>query len=281
MLDPYYTGLDPHSTGHKDLDARVGENWPDMVQAVLKRFYRDSPDKDKLVQTGFKEFQNLLCLQGRWAERAVKNRQEEIATLLKESKREFKYEVEKTIFCQQNMTETRSSWILFGDKFPVLQPLAKRLALVSVNSANVERVCKSHGIVHTKVRNRLKHTMVQMLLFCYVNLRLLNQRDKNLERTIGMLESETERLDKEGDDGEDDGELSCEPPVLNETPRVCLGAGRGLCVIWNCGHQEAEHNHKCNKCNNYVHNLCAQKANLAASDGSLKWWCSQACLKAS
>jgi hypothetical protein len=41
--------------------------------------------------------------------------------------------------------------------------------------ADVERVCKAHKVIHTKSRNLLLAKTVQMLLFTYCNLRLLNQ----------------------------------------------------------------------------------------------------------
>ena len=53
--------------------------------------------------------------------------------------------------------------------------LALHLSVLTVQSANVERVCKAHGVIHTKTRNRLVNKSVQRLLFCYVNLRLLRK----------------------------------------------------------------------------------------------------------
>ena len=47
------------------------------------------------------------------------------------------------------------------------------LSVLNVQSANVERVCKAHGVIHTKPRNRLVNKSVQRLLFFYVNLCLL------------------------------------------------------------------------------------------------------------
>jgi hypothetical protein len=52
-----------------------------------------------------------------------------------------------------------------------------RLSVMATQSADVERVCKVHKIVHTKGRNRLKNAKVVKLLYCYVNLRLLKALD--------------------------------------------------------------------------------------------------------
>ncbi len=49
--------------------------------------------------------------------------------------------------------------------------------MLSTQSADVERVCKVHKLVHTKSRNRLKNSNVYKLLYCYVNLRLLKSLD--------------------------------------------------------------------------------------------------------
>ena len=46
---------------------------------------------------------------------------------------------------------------------------------MGTQSADVERVCKAHKIVHSRGRIRLLSERVQQLLYCYVNLRLLNR----------------------------------------------------------------------------------------------------------
>ena len=63
-------------------------------------------------------------------------------------------------------------------QFPVISDLAFRLCVMGTQSADVERVCKVHKLVHTKARNRLKNLNVCRLLFCYVNLRLLKSLEK-------------------------------------------------------------------------------------------------------
>jgi hypothetical protein len=61
-----------------------------------------------------------------------------------------------------------------------------------LRSAAVERVCKAHKVVHTKVRNRLKNKTVYQLLYCYVNLRLI----KKLQEEKGQIAST--RVDPDG-----------------------------------------------------------------------------------
>jgi hypothetical protein len=62
-----------------------------------------------------------------------------------------------------------------GGQHPRLQKVAIRLFEVSPQSASVERVCKAEGVIHTAMRSRLSNVTVQMLLYVYVNLRLVNK----------------------------------------------------------------------------------------------------------
>jgi len=48
---------------------------------------------------------------------------------------------------------------------------------MSTQSADVECLCKAHKLVHTTTRNRLKNATVLKLLYCYINLHLLNNNE--------------------------------------------------------------------------------------------------------
>ena len=61
-----------------------------------------------------------------------------------------------------------------GGQHPLLQKVAIYLFEVCLQSASVERMCKSEGVIHTEMRSRLSNVTVQMLLYLYVNLSLLN-----------------------------------------------------------------------------------------------------------
>jgi hypothetical protein len=65
--------------------------------------------------------------------------------------------------------------LIFKKEKPRLYEIARRLLVMSTQSADVERVCKAHKVVHTKVRNRLNNKTVHQLLYCYVNLRLIKK----------------------------------------------------------------------------------------------------------
>jgi hypothetical protein len=63
---------------------------------------------------------------------------------------------------------------------------------MSTQSADVERVCKAHKVVHTKVRNRLGNRTVHLLLYCYVNLRLVKKLQDKKDKIAST------RVDPEG-----------------------------------------------------------------------------------
>merc|ERR1711965_742714 len=72
------------------------------------------------------------------------------------------------------MMSPSKDWIITGKpQFPKLVDPAIRALTVAIQSADVERVCKAHNVIHTKSRNLLANKTVQMLLFAYCNLRLL------------------------------------------------------------------------------------------------------------
>jgi len=67
-----------------------------------------------------------------------------------------------------------------GGQHPLLQKVAIRLFEVCPQSASVERVCKAEGVIHTEMCSRLSNVTVEMLLYLYVNLRLLNKLTSKL-----------------------------------------------------------------------------------------------------
>jgi len=62
-----------------------------------------------------------------------------------------------------------------GGQRPLLREIAIRLFEVCQQSAAVNQVCEAEGVIHTGMRSRLSNVIVQMLLYLYVNLRLLNK----------------------------------------------------------------------------------------------------------
>ena len=117
----------------------------------------------------------------------------------------FKTAVEEVIFKQQNMIPTRNAWEVLGQsQHKRLSEVAIRLSVLAVQSANVERVCKARSVIHTKARNRLKIKSVNMLLFCYVNLRLLKKDNTSVGEFLedAILEEEIELSEEVNDTDE-------------------------------------------------------------------------------
>lgn len=102
------------------------------------------------------------------------------------------------------MTDALADWDVSGKiQFPKIHHIAIRLSVLSVQSADVDRVCKAHKIIDTKSRNRLKNLTVQKLLFTYVNLRLLNGCSTELTEFLTQCieAAEGDRLDDSNYDG--------------------------------------------------------------------------------
>jgi hypothetical protein len=97
-------------------------------------------------------------------------------------------EVEKA---QQLKAVEFTPWIqwqtIFKDQFPLLSKIAVPVLVMATQSAGVEHVCKVHKLIHTKIQNRLANDNVYMLLYCYVNLRILKRLDIAVEDNASHL----------------------------------------------------------------------------------------------
>ena len=161
---------DPYTLPEADiLDTycNTSGSWNDKCEEVLKKFYQG-----QALEDAKNELYHVVKCQGSWGD-VVKKKQElvKIPVGLK-----FKSNVERVIWQQKKMTCTVGEWdFLTKQEFPLLRPVAMRLAVLAVQSADMERVCKVHKIVHSKARVRLQTKSVHQLLFSYANLRLLHK----------------------------------------------------------------------------------------------------------
>ena len=74
---------------------------------------------------------------------------------------------------------------VFGHEVPLIKKVGMQLPASQQQSANVERVCKANQLIHTKARNRLHLPVIQMLLYVYVNLRLMNKISAEMGDEMG------------------------------------------------------------------------------------------------
>jgi hypothetical protein len=177
LFDPYYVRQDLFDNTAFDEELEI--DCVGSTRNILRKFY------PLRTQAAMYEVLNLVTMEGRYGAEAT-ILQEYINQCIPDGQT-FKSEVEKVIWKQNKMLPTKNLWRSIGKaEYNHLSEIGIRLAVLSVQSANVERVCKAHGVVHSKTRNRLKLKNVQMLLFCYVNLRLL-KKDKT--SIVEFLES--------------------------------------------------------------------------------------------
>ena len=158
--------VDPYTTPHSN--SQLPSNWESECRSVVQMAYSDSETIDKALS----EIKQILLRRGKWAD-VISSKQKLIQP---DSNHKFDTPVDKIIWQQSKSSSCVEDWELTGKaQFPLISPIAIRLLSMAVQSADVERVCKTHKLIHTKNRNRLKNISVHMLLYCYVNLRLLNK----------------------------------------------------------------------------------------------------------
>ena len=120
----------------------------------------------------------------------------------------FSSHIDKVIWQQNQMISVLSVWEVLGaNQFTLCANLAICLSVLAVQSANVERVCKAHGVIHTKARNRLVNKLVQRLLFCYVNLCLLRKETNTVAKfLLSVIHDELDEVELDEGGGLDNQE---------------------------------------------------------------------------
>lgn len=190
LLDPYYT---PPQT---DVNTELGPEWTNACRNLLGKFYTGEVERERTMQ----QFYDLVLWKTDWGDEIRRRR-----SVISNPGRTFDSCVERVIWQQQQMVSVQSAWEVVGkNALPLIGDLGLRLSTLAVQSANVERVCKAHGVIHTKSRNRLTNQSVHNLLFCYVNLRLLRKESTLVAKfLLSAIEDELDD-DDELVEGEDD-----------------------------------------------------------------------------
>ncbi len=171
MVDPFFC------VDQDDLPS----SWEAQCKKIIKRFHpvTDDPVSSLANQAAIAELDELALCSGKFGEIADDCKQTIKAQVGQPPTASNFGHVAHEIKHQKAVLESRhpaNLWRLhLGQKFPKLYDLALRLLMMGTQSADVERVCKANKIVHSKVRNRLSNKNVKMLLYCYVNLRLLKK----------------------------------------------------------------------------------------------------------
>ena len=71
-------------------------------------------------------------------------------------------------------------WIMYGTDAPTVRKLAIKVLSQTASSSACERNWSTFALIHTKQRNRLAHSRLEKLVYCYYNMKL-QIRDKEAE----------------------------------------------------------------------------------------------------
>ncbi|CAL9018889.1 unnamed protein product [Prunus brigantina] len=71
-------------------------------------------------------------------------------------------------------------WIMYGTDAPIVRKLAIKVLSQTASSSACDRNWSTFALIHTKQRNRLAHSRLEKLVYCYYNMKL-QIRDKEAE----------------------------------------------------------------------------------------------------
>lgn len=157
--------LDPFTT---PATSELPAEWENECREILMTFYPNADD----LEASMIEVKQLLLGYGGWGD-VIRRKQESIKTIDSQA---FDSCVDQSMRQQEKMGSSVEDWQITGvGQFPKLAPVAVRLCLLSVQSANIARCCNAPNILDAKARHLLHAETVNMLLYTYVNLRLMNK----------------------------------------------------------------------------------------------------------
>ena len=196
IFDPYY------SPTEGEYARVVNDDVLDYVSSVkeLMEPYVTQENREAELLEVQAELNDIVLRRGHWGD-LISSFQRSLPS----PPRTCKSNVEKEIFKQNQMRPVAVFWETMGKAaFPRCSQLAMRLSIISVQSADVERMCKAHSLIHTKTRNRLQHKRVKKLLYCYINLRFIENSKPEPDEFLLCVDDEEE--DEESDNNVIDGD---------------------------------------------------------------------------
>jgi hypothetical protein len=202
LYGPQYllaTIIDPTTNFPKDL---LPEGWDDECRGVLQRFHTGMD----LVQAET-ELNQIVNREGGWGEDVAR-----IQKAIEPPLMAGRSKVQHVVARQMNslVFDPHAAWCAkYSNQFPKFHEPQRRLNVMSTQSADVERVCKVHKIIHTKSRNRLKNKTLSMLIFCYVNLRLIKKIKDDLDTEDDLEDLLEHAIDINADEEEDNDDEEC------------------------------------------------------------------------
>ncbi|XP_048444125.1 uncharacterized protein LOC125479134 [Pyrus x bretschneideri] len=98
-------------------------------------------------------------------------------TWFKDARRTFGEPISVVARTKMSPTEW---WIMYGTNAPTVRKLAIKVLSQTASSSACERNWSTFALIHTKQRNRLGHSRLEKLVYCYYNMKL-QIRDKEAE----------------------------------------------------------------------------------------------------
>jgi len=176
-LDQYVVAwlLDPYtSPAASDLPI----NWLQTCRNVLQHFYRDEMLRQSEIELNW-----LIAGEGSWGEYVMDLRaSNKLPFDATNDSTENGFYVESAMIARKLTLDERPDLLwknIFQPDFPLLYEVARHVLVMSTQSADVECLCKAHKLIHTTMCNHLKNATVLQLIYCYINLRLLNNQDNS------------------------------------------------------------------------------------------------------
>ena len=186
-MDPYVSW-----TKHQDV-------LPNEVLEEAEKIFKKFCDSDAELRAVRQAFEGYCAGTGDWVfpkRRAAADTkvafQELLAKHLEDNKPAKEEDLCRTqiavLECMAALGQDRENavtWWINSCRNKKLREIAVRVLSCCPTSACVERMNSMHKLVQTKTRAALKHERVVKLLFCYVNMRLLDNVDVDI---LGMVE---------------------------------------------------------------------------------------------
>ncbi len=186
--------LNPYST-----PTALEDGMREEAVVCFKTFFGENTDKPHLAEN---ELDCLLERNGQLGRR-VTSCQEWTSTLENPNPSDIDHlDLFRKHFNAEDDGVAFRIWNTVGrQECPHLAELAVRLMELSVQNASIERICKGHSLIHTKVRNMLASPTQQKLLYIYINERLMDIKSPIAEFVVSSIDYR-ETDDDDNDDGE-------------------------------------------------------------------------------
>ena len=144
------------------------------IKNIANKFFKNDAVKLLAIKDALESFTNR---EGAIAEHIAdaQTRVETIAKKLVADGKPAQGPVQQAIVKLKASGDIVRWWITYGKilNCPEFTDLMIRLHSAIPHACSVERVNSAHGMIHSTLRARLGHAVVQKLMYCYMNLRML------------------------------------------------------------------------------------------------------------